>query len=160
MKGLMFAALSVLLVSTTSIAAPQSTFARTAQVRLNEISSPIITDSGVLGKNFFMQLNTGSLPLKDLSIKLPQQQMGRLGSITIIDQSGKQYQTEIQTKGDQALITFAQAIQPNSNLRIRWNGVNQQLFMGDTLNYGISAGQIGLRERIMIGSARIQIPYL
>ncbi len=149
----------VLLVSTASIAAPQSTLAKTAQVRLNEISSPIISNSGVLDQSFFMQLSTGNLPLKDLLIKLPQQQMGRFGSITIIDQSGKQQQAQIQTKGGQALITFAQPVQPNSNLRIRWNGVNQQLFMGDTLNYSVSAGQIGLRERIMIGSARIQIPH-
>ena len=159
MKGLVVVGLGALLMSTSAITAPQASFAATTQVRSNVISSPRITDSGVLGNNFFLQLQTGSLPLQNLSIELPRQQMGQIDSLRITDESGQVLQAEVKTRGNQALISFAQQVQPNSNLKVRWNGVNQQLFKGNTLHYGVSALTTGLSQPIAIGSARIQIPF-
>jgi hypothetical protein len=158
MKGLVVVGLGALLISTSAISA-QPSFAATSQILSNVISSPRITDSGVLGHNFFLQLQTGSLPLQNLSIELPRQQMGSIDSLRITDESGRELQTEVKTEGNQALISFAEKVQPNSNLRVRWNGVNQQLFKGNTLHYSVSAGQTGLSQPIAIGSARIQIPF-
>lgn len=146
-------------MSTSAIAAATPSFAATTQVRSNVISSPQITDSGVKGHNFYLQLQTGSLPLQNLSIELPRQQMGQIDSLRITDESGKELQTEVKTTGNKALISFTQKVAPNSNLRVRWNGVNQQLFKGNTLHYSVSALTTGLSQPIAIGSARIQIPF-
>lgn len=75
-----------------------------------------------------------------------------------MDSAGREIPAKIATSKEQVLITFNQPVQPGTTVSVQIEGIHTEQEEGETLLYGVTAKRVGLKERIPIGTARIQVP--
>ncbi|MBC7972781.1 MAG: hypothetical protein H7Z11_22115 [Verrucomicrobia bacterium] len=164
MKGLLSGGLtSLLLVTATPMMAQQTTRVQ-SEVAQSEPSSmifnfsaPIITNSGVLGSTQFIRIAVIGMTLRDLQIAVPSQ-MERYESVRVIDQTGKEVGTKINSSKERVAIVFDQPVAPGGYLQVEFIGVRTSSQSDGILLYGVTGQRSGLSGQIPIGTARIQLP--
>jgi hypothetical protein len=165
MKGLLHCGLTALLltVATPVIVQQTATKAQSEEApsgsssMIFNFSAPIITNSGALGSTQFIRIAVIGMTLKDLQIDVPSQ-MERYESIRVIDQTGKQVGTKINSSKERVGIVFDQPVAPGGYLQVEFVGVRMTSQSDGILLYGVTGQRSGLSGQIPIGTARIQLP--
>lgn len=166
MKSLIYGGLSALLLTTATAATAEPVTRVQTQTALNETATamvfkftgPMITNSGTLNNTLFIRVAVIGMSLQDLMVSIPRQ-MERFNSVRVIDQSGKEVPSKINVSKERLAIAFDQPVAPGSYLQVEFTGVRMDSSGGDTLLYGITAQQTGLKGEIPVGTARIQVPH-
>ena len=163
MKSFIYGGLSALLLTTATAAMAEPATKVQTQAALNETSmvfnftGPMITNSGALNSTHFIRIAVIGMSLQDLMVSIPSR-MERFDSVRIVDQSGREVPSKINTSKERLAIVFDQPVAPGTYLQVEFKGVRMTTSGGDTLLYGITAQRTGLKGEIPIGTARIQIP--
>lgn len=156
MKSLIYRSLSALIFATTTVVTPIFIPAAQAQMTF-KFSAPVITDSGVLGSSHFIKIAVLGMSLQDLMISLPSQ-MQPFEGVKVTDQTGKEIPANIGINERNITITFAQPVNPETNLKVELTGVRLAPEAGTTLLYGVTAQRVGLQGDIPVGTAIVNVP--
>jgi hypothetical protein len=162
MKGLLFGAISALLLTTSAatIAAPAKyenlDTQRQSQLAY-KVSVPHITSAGVRNHNHFIKVEVLGMSLQDLMISLPSQ-MERFEKVQVKDQSGREISTKTKVSKERVTITFDQPITDGNSVEVEFLGVRSNIPKGRILLYGVSGQRQGIQGDIPIGTARIDLP--
>lgn len=140
---------------------PDTLVANTAQIATAStftIKAPTVTSSAVLGNHHLIRVAVANNALKKLTIAIPSRMEG-YSAVRATDQTGKEISSQISANKQQVEIAFDQAVTFGSFLEVDFSGVPQITPWDETLEYGVSAEQEGLSERIPVGTAIIQVPF-
>ncbi|MEB3336972.1 MAG: hypothetical protein VKJ46_05875 [Leptolyngbyaceae bacterium] len=160
MKSLIYGGLSALLLTTAAIAEPTTRLAQAIQpesAMVFNFTGPMITNSGALNNTHFIRVAVIGMSLKDLMIAIPSK-MDRFDTVRVLNQSGKEIPSKIDVSKDRLAIFFDQPVTSGNYVQVEFRGVQMSTPGGDTLLYGITGQQAGLKGEIPIGTARIQLP--
>lgn len=154
MKHLIYAT-AVGLLLTTSI--------KTAQAAgvLKDAQVPHLTTTAAIPRNprlpfakYRFGLHVSGYSLSQLTIGIPEQ-IQVSGNITITDQSGQSIESSTIFKGNKAIVTFADPIAPDTNLKVTLNGVRTSTFRSQVWLFPFAGRGAEMTADIPLGMARI-----
>lgn len=129
-----------------------------AQVSM-KFTAPFISDSGITrARNdvHFITVNVTGFPLEALLITLPEERKSLEGA-NVLDQSGKEIQTNVKIDKGEITVSFPEAVKPESRITLQLLGVGTR-FAGSARLYQIRAMKTGIRGTLPIGTAMIRPP--
>jgi len=155
MKNLLSAVAFTLILSASTI--PTTTYAKGIGIEAKVIhidsSNAIPQNASARSATFKIDIHVEGKSLSSLAIAIPEEVY--VGSVEVVDGSGKTIETTATIKDKKIAIAFANPVAPEVNLQVRLNNVSNRWHRSNTWMFPMSAQVSGITGDIPLGLALI-----